>query len=444
MIDFLVVKAPIGTTKPHHLERLALVTFTRFSMSNSKPTTTYVDSPLTGAQIDVKYCVEHVAGLPMAHIEIAIPLASATIGQNYAHAGLDTILFEVECAACLVRLTLAVLGLKSGEIQLFMEHAETQLLELTWHTRTASKKALRNLQKRTAAFFERSKEASGRHDVAIRDVDYRRKNGDPGLLVMLKSGDEFRQYGKYDQIAAKSNLGKKRYAVSAEMREKIKEAKLVKGIETHARNEIRLGLATLTSLGLANPKSWRPEALKRAIESVWRDMDHTNSKGNAPSTGMNLSPQARDTFNRYLAGEQIKDALPPYTFTRHRQSILRAYKQDIAIPPRCAGPRQQSVLSQLNYDRRWKPSGELTQLVLCDETGPAIVAELKRGIAFIESGEIPDFPDDDSRGFWLRRWKHFAERQRVWNLPSVADTCLSELPTETIQEIEPLDSKSDD
>jgi hypothetical protein len=243
MIDLLIVKAPVGPPQSHHRSRLAHVEYSRFSTTKGKPTTTYIDSPLTGTQMEVCYTVEQQFDRPTAYVEISIPLASATIGQNYVHAGLDSIRWEVLCAVYLVRLVLITLGFSKDEIERFVNLSEIQLCELTWHTPTASTKARGSLQQRTAAYFEFMKKLSSRHDVLVSNVDYRRRNGQPGLLVTLKDGDEFRQYGKFDQALVRSKRGKQRYAVSAEMA--ANRAGLLASIETHVRNELRLCLVSV-------------------------------------------------------------------------------------------------------------------------------------------------------------------------------------------------------
>jgi hypothetical protein len=158
-----------------------------------------MNSPLTGAQMEMRYTTDYQFDRPMAYMEMSIPLASAIIGQNYVHAGLDSIGWELQCAAYMARVALFTLGFNMDEIELFILLAEAQLCELTWHTPTASEKALRSLQRRTAAHFESLKALSSRHDICVADVDYRRRNGKPGVLVSLKSSDQFRQYGKFDQ-----------------------------------------------------------------------------------------------------------------------------------------------------------------------------------------------------------------------------------------------------
>jgi len=417
MIDTLTVVGRIGIAQTHHQDRLAHVTVGRFSVSKSKPTTTFVNSPHTNAQIDVKYWVEAVAGIPapVAFVELKIPLAAATVGQNYAHAGLKSIRDETRCAAHVARLTLATLGFTADEIDHFMRSTETVLLELTWHSRTASQKALRSLLKRTENVFEAMSKVRGRHDVPVRNVDYRRRDGKAGILVEFKSGDQFRQYGKYDQITARSNVGKQRYGVSPEM--KAHRAELLKFIDTHARNEVILCRNSLMSLELLHPSSWTPDTLTGAIDSFWQNAGLDGRRTSAPAAPdaaslPTLSPEVEVTWERYKKGEgpQLKADLPTYTYTRHRASILRVHGKDIAESRRNM-VKPEKVGYQLKYDRRCEPAGDLRKLVLCEVTAPDILEELKRGLAYIQDGEIPVIDDEDELAAWLIRWKHYAERE---------------------------------
>jgi len=192
MIDTLLVKGPLGPHQTRHGKRLAQMSFGRFSSEKSKPTVTYVNSPLTGAQMEVRYWVEQAGGLWIATASVRIPLASATIGQNYAHAGLADIELEKRCAGQLVKIALTACGFSQDEIDNFIKHTSTDLLELTWHTETNSRNAQRNLMKRTREAFDGLRALSSRHDAFVRDVDFREKNNACGLLVTLKTGDEFR------------------------------------------------------------------------------------------------------------------------------------------------------------------------------------------------------------------------------------------------------------
>jgi hypothetical protein len=414
MIDLFVAKGAVGSPQQHHRTRLASVTYSRFSEHKTKQTITYIDSPLTGAQMELTYWEEPLAGRPTAFVEIKLPLSTATIGQNYIHAGLESVEWEITCAALLCRLVLTTAGFNNIEIDSFMNTAETELVELTWHTATASPRAALKLQERAHRFFEARRTAKSRHDVRVKNVDVRNRNGVLGMLVETKSGDEFRQYGKYHQILAKSKRCRRRFAYSKEIEQRKGEAKAL--IETHVRNECRVQRETLKNLGALNPKAWwaDPDLLRKAIAFVCDEIGlnarpRTAQRGKAEK----LSPQAQVTWDRYVAGEAIKDILPPYTFSRHRKAILAAKGEDIDSPSQPKHVRGAAVGHQLQYDRRWKPTGDVRKLALCEETAPPIIEDLKRGIAYIATGEIPEFADEEAQAAWLKRWKHYAEQEKL-------------------------------
>jgi hypothetical protein len=411
MIDTLIVKSTVGAPQPHHLECLAQVSFTRFNITKSKPTTTFIDSPITGAQMQVKYWIERRLNREMAFIELTIPLASATIGQNYFHAGLDSIADELKCASLLAQLILFALGFKSDEVQLFRDRAEGKLCELTWHTPTASTRALQNLQSRTAKIFEAMKAVSSHHDIQVKDVDCRRKNGMPGLLATFKNGDQFRQYGKFDQTATMSKKGKHRYELSMEMQ--AHKHTLLETIKFHARNELRLCEKTFRSLEMQNPINWSPEKMKAAIDLVWKNAGLTVMKTDPKATTKELSPEAQVTLDRYFAGT-LKDTLLPHTFSRHRKAIKAFNGIDIAQKLVRKEVKAGSVGAQLQYGRRLEPKGDLRKLVLCEESAPDIIIDLKRGLDYVQFGVLPELPKVELDA-WQKRWKKFADQKGSYN-----------------------------
>jgi hypothetical protein len=360
--------------------------------------------------MELTYSVHLVAGMPMAFVEFKLPIASATIGQNYIHAGLESIDLEIKCAALLSRLLLTTVGFNEGEVQSFMTAAEVELVELTWHTATRSPRAALNLQKRTRQVFEALQAVKSRHDVGVQHVEIRIRDGMPCLIAELKEGDEFRQYGKYHQVISKSRRGKKRFSASPEMAKR--RGELLKQIENHIRNECRIERETLKKHHALSPKSWDEDVLKKAMNAVWDKAGLGGIRKPVTSTEEpELSPQAQATWGLYEVGESLKDVLPAYTITRHRKSILRVKGVDIACESRRNRIKPESVGRQLQYERRWKPNGEWRKLTLCEETAPAIIEDLERGLAYIKDGEIPEFQDDAAREAWLKRWRAYAERE---------------------------------
>lgn len=413
MIDQLIALGALGMPQPHHETYLSTVTYSRFLQVKAKPTTTFINDPITGTQIDVLYWVENVGGVLTAFCQISIPLATAAMGHNYLHAGLASLPHEVKCAALLIKVTLLVLGFTTEEVARFMQSCRPELVELTWHTGTASPRARRNLQKRTKEFFDAQLSMSGRHDVGVSDVDYQEGSGKPGLLVTLKNGDKYRQYGKIDQVQSRTKKGRNKGRMPETTL--AQQPYMLKTIETHVRNELLIGPATLKHFKQEHPGSWTIEAFTKIVDYVWEYMGFPvkGTTRNLAGRKLELSPEAEATWQGYLAGNYMSKVLPSHTFTRHRASIKRAKGQDIAAKhqgQRAARP--ENVGYQLSYARHWEPSGNERELVLCEETAPAIIQERMWGIAFLETGEIPEFEDVQAREKWLSRWKGFMDRER--------------------------------
>ena len=406
MIDLLIVKGTIGMPQPHHQTCLSTVTYSRFLQSKTKPTTTFVNSPITGTQIDLQYGVEETGGSAIAIVQIRIALASATVGDNFVHAGLETVSKEVKCAALLIKISLTVLGFKPEEVSLFMKTAAAVLLELTWHTATASNRARLSAQRRTKGFFKAQLLLSGRHDMSVCGVSYREDNGKPGLLVTLKSGDALRQYGKADEISSRkksSRKGRSKFGLA-----KIDRQIVVSVIEHHVRNEVLAGEATLQNLGSSHPGSWTAETLKQVIDCVWEQAGFTPKSLPADTE---LSPEAEATWQRHCDGVDMSKELSASTFSRHRASIKLAKGEDIAGRRKARAVRADHLGYQHCYARRWNPAGDMRKAALCEVTAPAIIEELERGLAFIQSGTVPAIEDAEERGQWLGRWTAFVARE---------------------------------
>lgn len=360
--------------------------------------------------MEVKYWIESVQ-TPTAMLEIKLPLASATMGQNYIHTGLASVGWEIACAAALVKIILTTLRFDLDEIQQFVELATGEFLELSWHTKTASTRARLSLQRRSANWFEQQATISSYHDIEVKDVDYRRKNGSPGLLVEFKSGDKFRQYGKFDQTAALSQKGKHRYAASPEF--EARKPEFLQAIESHVRNEVLVCSKTLKSLGLLSLYTWSPETLRTALDAVWDKTGLRDSTDQKLHTEISktISPEAMSTLARYRTGDQtLRSELPAATFSRHRKAISHFDGTDIAHNP-IKKVMRSSSLRQLSYDRRWEPSGDWRRTALCEITGPQLLRELNRGLAYLQNGELPDIAPNELE-CWVEKWKKFAVRER--------------------------------
>jgi hypothetical protein len=408
MFDRTTLKGPIGPPLPRHQASLSKVTYSRFLHAKTKSTTTYVNTPITGAQAEVKYWIEVVDSTSTAMAEISIPLASATVGHNYLHAGLGSITWEIRSLSLLIKVILAVLGFTLAEIARFMTEVICVQLELTWHSRTASIRALHNAQNRSKEHFGNQLLASRLHDISVCSIDYREGDLKAGILVTLKQGDLLRQYGKAVQIASRSKKDRKQTRMSPSSRED--SAQIIIAIKTDLRSEILAVGDTLRRLGIERPSSWTEDSLKRVVAEVWKAAGLAPIQ---PQVKGKLSPTVSSTWARYLAGEDVSKTLSGPTFSRHRAAIKKALgdDKDIAMPRKARGVRSAGLGYQLSYDRRAEPSGDQRRAVLCEVTGPAIVEDLDRGLSFILSGTVPPIDDPAERARWLNRWSDFAQRE---------------------------------
>lgn len=408
MFDKIFLEAPLGPPLPHHQACLSMVTYSRHSRAKTKQTTTYVNSPITGAQIDVKYWIEVVDEVPTAMVELTVPLSSATVGHNYLHAGLGSIAWEVRALALLVKVILAVLGFTGEEIARFMKDVVCVQLELTWHSRTASTRALRSAQNRSKEHFDNQFQARSLHDISVCSIDYREGDLKAGIFVKLKDSNLIRQYGKADQIASRKNENRQQARMSVASRQV--STQIVEDIRNDVRNEILVGGDTLSHFGMEHPRTWTVETLKVVIDHVWK------AAGLAPAQPKEvgkLSSVVAETWRQHQAGVDMSKVLRTHSFSRHRAAIKRALgdDKDIAIPYKTRGVRSAGLGYQLCYDRRCEPSAHQRKAVLCEVTAPAIIEDLKRGLAFIQSGSVPAIEDAEERGRWLGQWTAFVTRE---------------------------------
>ncbi len=411
MIDKFIVQIPLGPVSSHHYECLAEVSYARFLHAKTKPTTTYIDTPVTGAQAEIRYEVMEVAGRKMGYLEITVALASCMVGHNLIHAGLASIRYEIRCAAALVRVILATLKLTQKEIEKGMIRAKFKLVELTWHTLTASEKARISAQRRTIAVMKAQRRASRRHDVQIKDVDVRDKNDKLGLLVELKSGTALRQYGKADMPYARSRRGRQHNFVQAGIAASLGAIKEV--LPCHLRNEVILTEQMLGELALLKPKSWNPASVKRAIDAVWKDLGLTRGASGGSTSDVELSDSAQETLDRYNEGTLLLADLPGHRVTRDRKEIREGTGIDIEEPRGTRKAQIASVGRQLSYGRHWEPKDHFRDLVVCERTAPALITDLEQGLRFLLDGELPDFASKEEFAAWFKRWNAYALREHL-------------------------------
>jgi hypothetical protein len=406
MIDKITISGAWGPVQEHHFKRLAQVSYSRFLQSKTKQTTTFIDSPLTGAQISVVYVVKNVAGIDIGYVEITIALASALIGHNYLHAGLEVINHEIRCLKLLLKILLTAIGMEPEKIERYIQTAEVLLCEVTWHTLAASSTARQACQSRTITYLNLQRQASSRHDVQVTDVDVRDSKSGRCMLVSLKTGDAFRQYCKADQLKARRKGIRSGNFASISMRPKL--AALLPMLSRQVRNELIFGAETLKASGLSDPRNWHAATIESAIDLVW---GHLGLAGNVEK--QLKSGTAEQTLQRYLSGEDLTKSLPPYRISRDRKAIKLAGGPDIGAARAGLRFKAANLGRQLQYARRWKLLGELRDLVVSERTAPALMEELQQGLDFITDGVLPDIADPARKADWLRRWIAFAQKEHI-------------------------------
>lgn len=416
MIDTIIVNGLWGPVHERHWKRLAQVSYQRFSQAKTKQTTTFMQSPLTGAQIEVTYIIKEVAGSKLGHVEISIPVASALIGHNCFHAGLEVLDWELQCLELLLRIILFSIGMTELEVQRYLEHALVMEVECTWDAETASPKARLALQSRTKAHALAMRSLSARHDIGVGDADPRNTKSGTSLLVTLKSGDFFRQYCKPEMMRSKRRSRKANHDQYVSDAMKSVVLPYMNMLESHARNELLVGANTLNAAGIRYLRDMTSQSLERAMVTVWRGLGFRRREDFDVSALEGST--ALDTLNRYAAGEDVIATLPEYRVSRDRLSILAAHGPDIADKEsKKLRFKAANLGRQLQYPRRWPLLDEMRSLVVSERTGPSIIEELAQGLEFVVDRVLPEFDDEARKQAWLSRWMTFAKNEQLATLP---------------------------
>lgn len=367
---------------PSQFDQIALLKNTVIKML---PANSYLQSPLTGAQINVLPSVEEHGGSQWLYLTIHVPVAAALAGQNMIHNGLEALPQELKCLRRLLKYVLTYFQLTADEINQFLTSLEVQLLELTWHTATSSRRAATLLQARTITHFKALQKAKGRHDVEVNDVDIWWRNDKTCMLVTFKDDSQFRQYIKAEQATSRTKANRRACFVSKKMRSHF--AAILTAIDTHLRNEVILSQKLLAERGLLHPRSWTAEKLETAIEHVMT-MGRLNQRRVSHFADLKhdgLSPEVVATAERYFAGKVLVESMKPQVLSKHR-GILQKKNLDIAEkrPPSRAKSISRAGM-QLQYSKRWVPDKQLGVLAVGEHGGPAIFEMLDQKLAEIEA-----------------------------------------------------------
>jgi hypothetical protein len=419
MLDKIIIVGPWGPVQHHHLQRLVKVTYSRFLQAKAKQTTTYINSPLTGAQMEVVYRVKKVAEINVGYVQITIPVASALIGHNRFHAGLEVIRMEIKCVELLVKILLVSIGMTPAEIQHYMKMARPLLLELTWHNQTASVAARKAAQRRTQDLMRTKRDLSSRHDAVIEDAEINDSKSGTSLKVTLKNGSGYRQYNKAEQMKSRRKKARAENFVSDVMSPKL--AAVTPDLEMQTRNELLAAEQTLREAGITHPRHINAKTVEMVIESMWNSLAF--DEANRMPDESQLTDSARDTLRRFLAGEDVSATLPAYRISRDRKAINAAGGPEIDVRRKNRFRFNPANLgSQQHYKNRWRLRQELLELVVSKHTAPAIMKELEQGLAFVTGGEFPDISDHENRAAWNQRWQRFAREERLGTLSTPEDT----------------------
>ena len=419
MLDKIIINGPWGPAQPHHLQRLVQVTYSRFLQAKAKQTTTYINSPLTGAQMEVVYRVKNVAGTNMGYVQITIPVATALIGHNRFHAGLEVIRLEIKCLELLVKILLVSIGMTPAEIRHYMKTVRPQLLELTWHNQTASVDARKACQNRINDLMRTKRGLSSRHDAVIDDAEINDSKSGVSLKVTFKNGDGYRNYNKAEQIKSRRKKARAENFISDAMRPTL--ATVTPALEVQVRNELLACDQTLREAGIQHPRDINAKTAGAAMEAMWDSMGFDDSDRVVDQS--QLSDSAKDTLRRFLAGEDVTETLPKYRISRDRKAILDANGPDIDAQKKKRFRFNPANLgSQLHYKNRWRLPDELRDFVVSERTAPSIMEELEQGLAFVTDAELPEIADPEKRAAWNQRWQRFAREEWLGKLSTPEDT----------------------
>lgn len=420
MLDKIIIIGPWGPVQHHHLQRLVKVTYSRFLQAKAKQTTTYINSPLTGAQMEVVYRVKKVAEINVGYVQITIPVASALIGHNRFHAGLEVIRMEIKCVELLVKILLVSIGMTPAEIQHYMKMARPLLLELTWHNQTASVAARKAAQRRTQDLMRTKRDLSSRHDSIVEDAEINDSKSGTSLKVTFKNGSGYRQYNKAEQMKSRRKKARAENFVSDAMRPKL--AAVTPDLEMQTRNELLAAEQTLREAGITHPRHINAKTVASVIESMWNSLGFDEAN-RVPDEIELKSDSARDTLRRFLAGEDVTATLPAYRISRDRKAINAAGGPEIDVRRKKRFRFNPANLgSQQHYKSRWRLRQELLELVVSKHTAPAIMEELEQGLAFVTDAELPGIADSEKRAAWNQRWQRFAREEWLGTLSTPEET----------------------
>jgi hypothetical protein len=390
MIDNITFKGPIRPVAYGIATQFDQVAILRNSVIKTVPTTSYRNSPVTGAQVETLPSSEELAGVRWEVLTIKIPAAATLAGQNMIHNGLEVLELELKCIRRLVKWILRSYQFDEQEITFFLDNLEVQSAELTWHTATASRRAARLALTRTIAHFLALQKIKGRHDVQVVDVDIWNRNGKICMLVTFKDESQFRQYIKAEQATSRTKSNRRACFVSKNMRQYFDV--IIAAIDFHLRNEVILSYELMKELGILHPRKWTIAAIEAAIEAVMTMGRLNQRRVTKPSDLVRdgLSPEVLKTADHHFSGGSNAFRLSPQVLSKHRR-LLISKRLDIAEARRPS--RSQSIARaglQHQYAKRWVPGVAVRGFGICEESAFAIMEAIEQAPIDVRGAIGPD------------------------------------------------------
>lgn len=397
MIDRTTVKARI---KPFHRDdpsRFTQVFIAQHSHVKAKPTITYVNSPLTGSQMEITPSVERdVYGNDWLVLSIQVFAAANLVGQNYVHADLSHIEAEWSCISRLVRLVLAQEQFTPEEIDFFLNHSKVQQLEVCWHRQTASRRAARSLLQRSLAHFQALETLSGRHDSMVEKVHVQTSKGRTSFLVSFKNGCQLRMYLKAEQSESRTKADRLLSFVSKAKKPYVQAFDAA--VDAAMRIEPIFSANYLESKGLQHPNSLTPEVVEACIADLMAmarlDIQFATRFEDIDTS--NLSPELIESARAHLDGADLEATMPPSQFTRHRQGLLPVGMELGVRRVKRSPALGMTLCKQLAYANRWQPSAALLAHAVTWDTAPAILAKLDEMLATMSANYTGDDAEEDA------------------------------------------------
>jgi hypothetical protein len=413
MIDQMSFKGMIGPLEDRHRYCLDRVTYENIYAEKSKQATTFVDSPLTNAQIHLKPFIRKTSTDLILGLEVWLPLAASTVGQNFLHTGPDTVKDELRVASQLIRAVLLERGFTRQEINSCLETAELINMELTWHNSTSSRSAARKLFRSTHQHLKGQEAIRSRHDINVACVDYRETYGNGSFLATLKSEDQFRQYLKAEQASSARKSDREACFLAKPLAPYRK--RLLGEVDSHVRNEVILSRTTLARHGLSHPSSWTGDAAYMLVGDVMQAcrLRATPLLDTEQTALTRLSTGAEADYERYITGEDVLSGLPAQLATRRRQQLL-AVGVDIALSYKKHGRAvNDSLARRLDFEGRCKPPDDLRRLCLCDVSAGPLMEELNALVEFLTDGVVPESLQGQAPACWSSKWMARAMRREA-------------------------------